>query len=501
MEVKRFAIPYHVKFNSFEKLNERFSKCKCYVQALDKNRNRTYFSKKSVLDAFPSLYGVPIVGHIVEDDDGNKYMGGHDSELIIDKNGFYLKSLCVPYGFVPKQESACFETITEPSGEEKTYLVSDIILWTGRFPELLEVAYSDDIWFNQSMEVLASDYGSLKDDPDYTDIREFTYDALCLLGKADDINSAEHTEPCFPGAVVIPCNSSSQADNYSELVCQLFSEMAIYFNPQKKQKEGGDGVTLSTKTRDSILQEFKVDNVGKLDFVITDTMTEAEFRDAVANFVDNHNHEGNTKSIAYGATYGQKRDAIQNALPQDYYADDGSESYCWLMDFDDEYVYVEKTDYDADGGRNQSVGRFKYEFTDGEAPVAQLIGEFEPMVIRWLTLEEADKLEQSRNLFEELKQFKSDRLEEDKVRSVDEILAEFVDLFDNFEFSELCENAYKIEDCDELRTKCFAIRGKNVKVTTLNQFHTRQVLDNSAYENTDTRYGTLFSRYSKKKLY
>ena len=66
-------------------------------------------------------------------------MGGHD--YYIDEN-WNLKSACVPYGVV-KADSFDFEIVKEYEDEIETeYLTAEIILWTGRYPELMEAIYA-----------------------------------------------------------------------------------------------------------------------------------------------------------------------------------------------------------------------------------------------------------------------------------------------------------------------------------------------------------------------
>ncbi len=239
MDKKHTSLKFKAKVTPIEKINDEFTLCKCYVQGVGKNRNFSYMSKENIQRCLPTLSYAPVVGHLIDklDEDGNptgeKYMGGHDYYIDDDWN---LKSACVPYGVV-KADSFDFETVKEYEDEIETeYLTADVVLWTGRYPELMEAIYSDDFYFNQSMEINVSEYRPYEEDSNYTELTDFTYSALCLLGKADDKTSPEHTEPCFVESKVIPVQYSLEKEEFSKVMGELKNELAFYFN-----KDNTDG--------------------------------------------------------------------------------------------------------------------------------------------------------------------------------------------------------------------------------------------------------------------
>ena len=240
MDKKHTSLKFKAKIKPLEKINDEFTLCKCYVQGVGKNRNFSYMSKENIQRCLPTLSYAPVVGHLIDklDDDGNptgeKYMGGHD--YYIDEN-WNLKSACVPYGVV-KADSFDFEIVKEYEDEIETeYLTAEIILWTGRYPELMEAIYAEDFYFNQSMEISVEEYRNYEEDSNYVELVDFTYSALCLLGKADDKNSIEHTEPCFVESKVIPIQYSIERDEFSKIMGELKSELAFYFNKDSEGKE------------------------------------------------------------------------------------------------------------------------------------------------------------------------------------------------------------------------------------------------------------------------
>jgi len=107
----------------------------------------------------------------------------------------------------------------------------------------------------------------------------------------------------------------------------------------------------------------------------------------------------NKVTSTFSATYRQKRDALSNALDPkiERDADDNItyEEYLWVEDFDDVYVYVEKSIW-TESDHERKYGRFTYTF-DEVTITATISGEFEEMLLVWLTLEENQKLQDERN--------------------------------------------------------------------------------------------------------
>ena len=75
---KRSAVRFNAKITPVKPLNDEFTLCKCYVMALNKNRNLSYIGRDASDEALPTLYNIPVVGHLYIDEKGNTHMGGHD---------------------------------------------------------------------------------------------------------------------------------------------------------------------------------------------------------------------------------------------------------------------------------------------------------------------------------------------------------------------------------------------------------------------------------------
>ena len=276
MDKKHTSLKFKAKVTPIEKINDEFTLCKCYVQGVGKNRNFSYMSKENIQRCLPTLSYAPVVGHLIDklDKDGNptgeKYMGGHDYYIDDDWN---LKSACVPYGVV-KADSFDFETVKEYEDEIETeYLTAEVVLWTGRYPELMEAIYSDDFYFNESMEISVSEYRPYEEDSNYTELTDFTYSALCLLGKADDKTSPEHTEPCFVESKVIPVQYSLEREEFSKVMGELKNELAFYFN--KDNTDGKeDEVVENENEKEEVIETVEEINEESTEEVVENTTEE-----------------------------------------------------------------------------------------------------------------------------------------------------------------------------------------------------------------------------------
>lgn len=542
METKHTSITFKAKVTPIEVLNNEFSLCKVYVQGLGKNRNGSYMSKENVEKYLPTLNYCPVVGHIFKytDNEGVEHiaMGGHDYK--IDEN-WKIVDLTVPYGVVVN-DSFGFETINE-YGTDVEYLTANAILWTGRYPELKDAIYSDDFWFNQSMEININQYRPLEEDSNYTELLEWSYSALCMLGKADDKDSPAHTEPCFISSKVIPVDFSK--NDFNEVMNEMKEKILLCFNGINLNcsKEGGN--TLDEKLL--ILEKFNK-TIEDLDFSIEDFTVEELENKMVELFgepasepvvpetdiepdVDPENivepivePETPVEPVAFSATYKEKRKALNEALDpiivrdaEGYYVE---ETYFYVEDFNDEYVFVERCYWTRDDYKCNH-GRFSYTY-DESTMSATITGEFEEMVQVWLTLEEKAQLDSERENyeaikteyaeykenhsvlnsdFEILKEYKEEKEANERKVAADAIFSEYESrIGEKEEFKEL-KGKYAEYSLDELKKECLCIVGMYSMVeepkATVSE-NTTIKFSFEPKEDDDEPYGGLMKKYLKR---
>lgn len=205
-----------VGLSDFSVINSEFTRARCRILYSGRNRNRTEITE-SALNKFINRKGyanVPVVAHLYKGDDGKWRVGGHDSKFLIDANGnLEIIDETVPFGLIPESCNPSFEDVTEKSGEVKRYFCVDIILWTHRY-NIMDAVKSDEIWFNQSMEIYFDTY--YFDEDDYCVIDDFNLSALCLLNH-DPYNRANEVEPCFPSAAVTKFNLDDYKNEFNIL--------------------------------------------------------------------------------------------------------------------------------------------------------------------------------------------------------------------------------------------------------------------------------------------
>ena len=192
------SIDMTAKFSNFQVINKDFTRCRCNVFYTGRNRNYSDITEEA-LQKFIARKGyanVPVVAHLFKDENGKYRVGGHDSKLILSNEGIEFVNECVPFGVIPEDCNPSMDLITERSGEQRQYFSVDIILWTHRYP-IMEAAFSDDVYFNQSMEL---NFDEISTDGDYTVVHDFSMSALCLLNRS--LSPDENCEPCFESSRV-----------------------------------------------------------------------------------------------------------------------------------------------------------------------------------------------------------------------------------------------------------------------------------------------------------
>lgn len=409
---------------NFEAIGNSLTKAKCYVMALGKNVNGTCFEKAAVDDAFKSLGCIPVVGHLIKDEDGKHHLGGHD--YIYDKDNHKFESVCVPFGFVLPSEEPTYEEVEEEDGTTNTYLTCEVILWTGRYPALMEAKYNDKILFGQSMEIFVAESEAVAN---YTNILKFEFDALCMLNKSDD--ESLNVEPCFPNASIVT-EYSKNSDAFREFFADFKKEFTQFF---------------------------------KEDFVLKDKTKNLE---------------------VFAATYESKRTAIVAALTAMGKRTETERKNYYLMDFDDKYVFVNKEVYthsDDDYSYDNTYWRIGYTFDEGTV-TATLGEDAVPVAKYWLTAEERAALDAKIATFEgdnvalvtelseyqathshtdeeynALAQFKADTIEEQRKASISAVFSKYDSILGESEDYIALKNDCGDASAEEIENSCLRLVG------------------------------------------
>lgn len=542
MQLVRFA----TAFEDIKDVNPSFAVGKLRIAYVGDNRNGSSISKEVMEAAIPTMYNCPVVAHY---DRATNSFGSHDVELIQeDENHYKLVNVTQPVGVVPAGAECFFETDADENGVQREYLSTTVLLWKRQeayehICELTNIGESMEVVFDKChvdhRGVLVAD--------------SMHFEAFCLL---------ESAEPCYEGAELAVFSTQDEL-NFKQQYAQMMAELKQYavgsFSvAATKSQEGGEGMSLNETIIAEILAEFGL-TVEALDFEITEDITADQLREKASAFAAEHADpvdeqptdepvvepvvdepaaepaeepeaepaadsapeveepigeepadeeqqvEVEAEKKSFAATYNDKRSAISNAL--DPIIEGNIETYFWLVDFDDNYAFVERDVFDnSNGAFEETHGRFPYTFDD-DTKTATLNGDFEEMRMAWLTLDEYEALEERRALLEDLLAFKKETLTKNYRAALDDVLGEFTDLNEVDEFVEFSqkvkesaadeETRMKIED---VRDRCFCIRGKQTK--SFNQklddkTVSRVSLPKTPAADTSDPVGLLFAKFAK----
>ena len=214
------------------------------------------------------FYNKPVTAHLYKDEENGLWrVGGHDSRWVITNTSVEIINECIPFGIIPESSGLQLEEVLEPDGiTVNTYLTCNILLWTGRF-NIMDAAYNDDIYFNQSCEITVNEYHWKEND--VIAIDDFTFSALCLLNKSDD--ASKNVRPCFPSCRVekikdFSVNTKQFQQNFEMMLKKLGQYEAsgvaapVKNKPSAKQMEGVKGMDFTKIIKALSAQTYKNDN-------------------------------------------------------------------------------------------------------------------------------------------------------------------------------------------------------------------------------------------------
>lgn len=421
--------------------------------ALGKNVNRSHFSKENVDRAYESLKFVPAVAHLFKDEEGKYRLGGHDIKIDV-KDNYKIKSDCIPFGVAIPPEKPCYEEKVEDDGTTSTYLVSDVILWTGRYPELLDAKYSKELLFNQSMEIEYTVSKPLEEDDSYEDIIDFKFDALCLLNKSDDID--KNVLPCFPSASLW---TSYAIDNDKKKLDKFLKDLNFELQNYFKEKEE------VMKDKTLILKKYNKD-IKDLDFSIED-LDSVQLEAKLFELYGEEVHK-RLFSITYKEKYEALRKLFKLELIQDENGDIVGELDYYVEDFDDTYVFVRRQTWSQTGCE---TNYYKYTYSQNESDIS--LGEKTEVFLTWITEAQKQELANQTREFEEYKNdyshsneeyekllnFKEDKEKEENLRNLKVVLEKYAKALKTKDLEDLNKNIENYSTA-ELEKECLSFIGK-----------------------------------------
>ena len=152
--------------------NSRFVKCKLKLMHDGQSKNRTQFTKETMVECVEAtVRNTPILCHVYKDNDGNYKIGNHDVDYSFEQNEdddfeLVVNHLEKPVGFIPEStEIWCEEE------DSRTYIYAYGLLWKHYMDKLNDILLDKDCISNISTELYCND-AEMTDD-NILDIREF----------------------------------------------------------------------------------------------------------------------------------------------------------------------------------------------------------------------------------------------------------------------------------------------------------------------------------------
>lgn len=468
------------------------------------NRNNSYISEETMLEALPSLKNRPILGNIIELDNGEFDFHSHD--MIIDSENDEVEYIEKPIGIVPE---SCNAHLEYDKDKDKTYVIVDGLIFEDYGNKASKII-QDKKTVKVSVELCIEEMSFNAKDK-YLSIDKFYFNGITCLGRKED--GTEIGEGML-GSNLTTIDNFSQIENSiinkdteKEMLTIIseFKNTLDNFNKKfnlenveggeqmKKEKgfeiedianESGVEATGVEETNEDegVGEEVAGEDATAIDEVIETANensdsdkevpdvveTESEDVDSTETVIETQAKsddeterrktcsldEFKNATITYEISHDDIRSALYNLLEPYENMDD---TYYWISEvFDTYFVYQ--------GYSNGSQKVFKQGYSTQEDNVS-FDGDRVELFIEYLTAQEKVDLEAMRANYSSLVEFKETVENAELLEKKKEVLSakEYEVLASNTEFQELIASIdnYSIEDLDKQATY---ILGKQVKL-------------------------------------
>lgn len=468
------------------------------------NRNNSYISEETMLEALPSLKNRPILGNIIELDNGEFDFHSHD--MIIDSENDEVEYIEKPIGIVPE---SCNAHLEYDKDKDKTYVIVDGLIFEDYGNKASKII-QDKKTVKVSVELCIEEMSFNAKDK-YLSIDKFYFNGITCLGRKQD--GTEIGEGML-GSNLTTIDNFSQIENSiinkdteKEMLTIIseFKNTLDNFNKKfnlenveggeqmKKEKgfeiedianESGVEATGVEETNEDegVGEEVAGEDATTIDEVIETANensdsdkevpdvveTESEDVDSTETVIETQAKsddeterrktcsldEFKNATITYEISHDDIRSALYNLL-EPY--EDMDDTYYWISEvFDTYFVYQ--------GYSNGSQKVFKQGYSTQEDNVS-FDGDRVELFIEYLTAQEKVDLEAMRANYSSLVEFKETVENAELLEKKKEVLSakEYEVLASNTEFQELIASIdnYSIEDLDKQATY---ILGKQVKL-------------------------------------
>ena len=512
--------------------NDKFLKLRLRVCHDARSLNNTRFLTTALENAKESSANIPILAHILENDNGELEFGEHDFVIEEDRynpDKYRQIFLEQPVGVVPENNN--YEVVEE---DGISYVYLDAYIWKGYSNYCIDILENSDR-IKLSMEVDFYDYKYSREEKCYL-INDYRYTAITLLG-GDNRPAMQRS-----GGTIV---NYSVADEKIGIVSveEICSEISKVFSAKEETKKGED--EMNSETIQTILDELGVTR-GELDFEITDDMTESELRAKIKDYQDRkaadmeeeankakNNSTGENEEDSPAADYSASENPVSadegerkgEPIAERYYSADSHTIkfsmsdedkriaiYNALLDATDDEYWIIQTYENYVIAQSWLDGKFyKIGYTKSDNSVSINDG-FVEVYSEFVTAEEKNELDNMRSNYSalesevnELKQFKADTEAEQRKTALEEVFSMFDSTLAECEdYSALKESnaEYSVEEIEE---KCYAMVGRMNTNFSVNENDGVVRVSYSAHfdneRNLDTEkkpYGGLFEVFGNK---
>lgn len=431
-----------------------------------RNRNGSAFSLQGFEAAKDSIRNIPILGHVLFDEDGQPQFGGHDYYVRTDSDGkiilndqgepkFHYEE--VPIGLIPE---SCNYAIEEYKG--RRYVCVDALIWRDYANEAEDIIERDqDIQLSMETDILDAEF-----DRTYGvyNVTNFVYRAVTYLGN-------DHLPAMADAGATIAQYTQTKREHFDEMWFALQSDLQDNVNETEAN-------TLS--------EEIKNQNVEETEFDTNEPETVEEHSEeneapeqAEDKPAENHETvtEGQNSKKAYSllsnivdsigsalSTYTYEYDGM--AHPKYYFEDiDPDKQLAYVYSMEDGHYY--SVPYAVEGDSISLIHNFTRQvlsyrdFVVGQDTDTNFSDGTRGVVAQEAYSSLKKSYEESQKELEELRTYRAQIEAEKKQIEVEAVFQKFEDLAGNAEFEALKEKAADYEVAD-LEKECYALRGKNI---------------------------------------
>ena len=273
--------------------SDKFIKMRMRICHDGLNPNNSFLELDTINNAEKSIYNIPILANVIEDENGEKQFGGHDmaiEEHAMNEGEYKVIYKETPIGVIPE---SCNHTIEEYDG--KNYVFADAYIWK-EYSNYAEDIINRDNDIKISMEILVDAYEFNAKDK-YFKINEYRYTGVTMLN--NDFGTGMKNALATTGEF-------SQDETKTKFI-MLMEELKQTLDIYNKKESGGESIVADTKknSEEEIVEDVanedvensEVEENENLENEDTQENTDSTKEDSTQEFEETENVEDTTENV------------------------------------------------------------------------------------------------------------------------------------------------------------------------------------------------------------